>query len=176
MGVTKRMSSYERELREILSGNKEIIDRITKSCSDEDSLKYHRIIQKPFITVRAAGSLGIADLVAIRGDISIIVEIKVRKEATILFSHEGGRMQRMAEEMRNKCMQSKILPIFAFRVKGVRGDFWRIFTMEMNGLTEKSLQLHKIIPKLEQSKGGNYIMRWENGMKLADFIDILSCF
>lgn len=168
------MSNYERELREILAGNEEIIRSITKTCNEEEVSKYRKIIGNPFITVRAAGSLGIADLVAIRGDISFIIEIKVRKEPTILFSHEGGRMQRMAEEMQKKCAQSRILPLFAFRVKGVRGDSWRIFTMALNGLTEMSLKLYRVLPKLEQSKEGNYIMRWENGMKLADFIGILS--
>ncbi|KAA0001092.1 MAG: Holliday junction resolvase [Thermoplasmata archaeon] len=167
------MSGYERELREILAGNRDVIERITRSCTAEERANYLKIIENPFITVRAAGSLGIADLVAMRGDISFIVEIKVRKEPTIMFSHEGGRMQRMAEDMHRRCIQSRILPLFAFRIKGARGDSWRLFTMEMEGLEGKSRMIHRHIPKLEKSKGGNYIMRWENGMKLADFIAML---
>ncbi|KAA0008275.1 MAG: Holliday junction resolvase, partial [Thermoplasmata archaeon] len=54
------MSIYERELREILSGNKDVIERVTKSCSEEEKQKYFKIMKKPFIVVRAAGSLGIA--------------------------------------------------------------------------------------------------------------------
>ena len=168
------MSIYERELREILGGNREVIERVCKSLSEEEREKYHRILHRPFITIRAAGSLGIADIVAIRGDISFIVEIKVRKEEEILFSHEGGRMQRKAEEMRERCSASGVLPIFAYRLKGKRGDAWRIFTLEMNNVEGVGRKLHRIIPKLEKSRGGNYIMRWERGMKLADFIALIA--
>ena len=168
------MSIYERELREILGGNREVIKKVCRSMSEEEREKYHRILQHPFITVRAAGSLGIADIVAIRGDISFIVEIKVRKEEEILFSHEGGRMQRKAEEMRERCNASGVLPIFAYRLKGRRGDAWRIFTLEMENVEGMGRKLHRIIPKLEKSRGGNYIMRWERGMKLADFIALIS--
>ncbi|MCD6512935.1 MAG: Holliday junction resolvase [Thermoplasmata archaeon] len=168
------MSLYERELREILNGNEEVIERIIKSCSDEEKKNYRKIINKPFIVVRAAGSLGIADIVAIRGDISFIVEIKVRKEKEILFSHEGGRMQRKAIEMKEKCVQSSVLPLFAYRLKGIRGDAWRIFTMELDGLNGKSKLLQEKIPKLGVTNNGNYVMRWDNGMKLSDFIDMLS--
>ena len=168
------MSIYERELREILSGNKDVIERVTKSCSEKERQKYFKIMKKPFIVVRAAGSLGIADIVALRGDISFIVEIKVRKEKEILFSHEGGRLQRKAEEMQKKCMESSTLPVFAYRIKGARGDAWRIFTIEIDGLQGKSKQVNKMVPKLEKTGNGNYIMKWENGMKLSDFIEIVS--
>ena len=167
------MSIYERELREILSGNKDVIERVTKSCSEEEKQKYFKIMKKPFIVVRAAGSLGIADIVALRGDISFIVEIKVRKEKEILFSHEGGRMQRKAEEMKEKCEMTSILPIFAFRRKGIRGDAWRIFTMEIDGMKGKGREIYDVLPKLEITKDGNFRMKWENGMKLADFIDMI---
>ncbi|MCD6170957.1 MAG: Holliday junction resolvase [Thermoplasmata archaeon] len=167
------MSIYERELKEIFSGNKKIIDRVIKSCNNEEREKYYKIIDKPFIVIRAAGSLGIADIVAMRGDISFIVEIKVRKEDEILFSHEGGRMQNKAIEMKEKCSQTKILPIFAYRLKGIRGDAWRVFTMDMENLEGKSKKINKILPKLELSPNKNYIMRWKKGMKLSDFIDII---
>ncbi len=167
------MSVYERELREILAGNEEILKKITRSCNEEERKKYLSIIKKPFIVVRAAGSLGIADIVAMRGDISFIVEIKVRKEKEILFSHEGGRLQRKAEEMKQRCETDGFLPIFAYRIKGARGDAWRIFTLKMEKLNGKSLQLNKKIPKLEKTNNGNYVMKWENGMKLSDFIEMI---
>lgn len=168
------MSIYERELREILAGNREVIEKIIKNFDDEKKKKYRKIINNPFITVRAAGSLGIADIVAMRGDLSFIVEIKVRKEKEILFSHEGGRMQRKAEEMHSKCLRSKILPVFAFRIKGIKGEAWRIFTMEIDGIEGKSKKLYDVLPKIEKSRGGNYIMRWENGMELSDFIELVA--
>lgn len=167
------MSIYERELKEIFAGNKEIIERVIKSCSGEEQKKYRKIIEKPFIVVRAAGSFGIADIVAIREDISFIVEIKVRKEKEILFSHEGGRMQKKAKEMKEKCSRSKILPIFAYRLKNIRGDTWRIFTIKIDGLKGKSKEINEKVPKIEETNNGNYIMKWKNGMKLSDFIDII---
>ncbi len=167
------MSIYERELREILAGNEKIIEKVVKSLSEEEKGKYKKILKKPFITVRAAGSLGIADIVALRGDISFIVEIKVRKGSEILFSHEGGRMQKKAEEMKRKCTMASILPIFAFRRKGIRGDAWRIFTMEIDGMKGKGREIYDVLPKLEITKDGNFRMKWENGMKLADFIDMI---
>ena len=167
------MSIYERELREILAGNEEIIDKVIKSLREEERRKYKKILKKPFITVRAAGSLGIADIVALRGDLSFIVEIKVRKGSEILFSHEGGRMQKKAEEMKRKCSMANILPIFAFRRKGIRGDAWRIFTMEIDGIIGKGKEIYDALPKLEITKDGNFRMKWENGMKLADFIDMI---
>lgn len=167
------MSIYERELREILAGNEKIIEKVVKSLSEEEKEKYKKILKKPFITVRAAGSLGIADIVALRGDISFIVEIKVRKGSEVLFSHEGGRMQKKAEEMKRKCTMASILPIFAFRRKGIRGDAWRIFTMKIDGMKGKGKEIYDVLPKLEITKDGNFRMKWENGMKLADFIDMI---
>ncbi|MCD6330825.1 MAG: Holliday junction resolvase, partial [Thermoplasmata archaeon] len=64
------MSIYERELREILAGNEEIIDKVIKSLREEERRKYKKILKKPFITVRAAGSLGIAEIVELGGILS----------------------------------------------------------------------------------------------------------
>lgn len=168
------MDIYERELREILSGNKEMLEKVTKSCSDEERQKYFKIVESPFIVVRAAGSLGIADIVAVRGEISFLVEIKVRKGKEILFSHEGGRMQRKAEEMVEKCGKSKVLPLFAFRIKGYHGDSWRIYSLPLQSLQGRAKLLQSKIPNIGKTKNGNYFMRWDEGMKLSDFIDYVT--
>lgn len=168
------MDIYERELREILSGNEEVLKKITKSCSEEERKKYFKIMDSPFIVVRAAGSLGIADIVAVRGEISFLVEIKVRKGKEILFSHEGGRMQKKAEEMIEKCERAKVLPLFAFRIKGYHGDSWRIYSLSIKGLEGRMKLLSTKIPKIGKTASGNYLMRWEEGMKLSDFIDYIT--
>lgn len=168
------MSSYERELREILSGNQAVIDKVTKTCSPTEQTQYRKIIRNPFIVVRAAGSLGIADIVALRGDIAFLVEIKARASPRILFSHEGGRMQRQAEEMLASCQRCKVLPLFAFRIKGVRGDSWRIFSLPMNGLEGRARVLYRRLPSLETTDSGNYVMDWNRGMKLSAFIDYVT--
>jgi len=168
------MDIYERELREILSGNKEVLEKVTKSCSDEERQKYFKIMDAPFIVVRAAGSLGIADIVAVRGEISFLVEIKVRKGKEILFSHEGGRMQKKAKEMIEKCEEAKVLPLFAFRIKGYHGDSWRIYSLPIQELEGRTKLLNSRLPKIGKTANGNYLMRWEEGMKLSDFIDYVA--
>jgi hypothetical protein len=43
----------------------------------------------------------------------------------------------------------------------------------LNGLKGKSELIHSILPLIEESKKGNYLMKWEDGMKLSDFIDFI---
>ncbi|KAA0007694.1 MAG: Holliday junction resolvase [Thermoplasmata archaeon] len=166
-------SNYERELKGILQGDESTLFSVTKSCSPVEKEKYMMILDKPFIVVRAAGSYGV-DLVAVRGDISFLAEIKSSTSDTLHFSSIGGKLQKQAMSMKAECEKTKTLPIYAFRLKNHRGDAWRIFTLEMNGLEGRLRVLHKRLPKLELSKGNNLIMRWRDGMPLSDFINYLS--
>ena len=147
---------------------------MVKTCSPEEQEKYRKIIATPFVVVRAAGSLGIADLVALRGRIAFLVEIKVRKCTRILFSHEGGRMQQQAEAMHDSCEQCRVLPLFAFRLKGVRGDAWRMYSLALDGLDGPAKLLHQRLPPLETTQNGNYVLDWHHGMKLSDFVDYVA--
>ena len=162
-------SQYERELKNILEGEEKILTRITKSCTVLEKNDYYSITTKPFIVVRAAGSLG-ADLVALRGDISFLVEIKSSVDNTIHFSSVGGKLQQQADHLYRACEKTKTLPVYAFRLKNHRGDSWKIFSLDVDGLEGRLKLLHRRIPKLESSKNGNYVMRWEKGMPLSDFI------
>ena len=121
-------SQYERELKGILEGEDKVLSKITKTCPTIERINYLKIHDKPFAVIRAAGSLGV-DLVAVRGDISFLVEIKSSVENKIHFSSVGGKLQKQAEIMRDICEKTKTLPIYAFRLKNYRGDSWRIFTM-----------------------------------------------
>ncbi len=165
-------SNYEREFKRILEGDKETLTKVTKTCSPIIKDNYLSICDKPFIVVRAAGSLGV-DLVSIRGDISFLIEIKSSNSDTLHFSSVNGKLQKQAEKMRDECEKTKTLPIYAFRLKGQRGDSWRLFSMDVKGLEGKTKILHKRLPKLEYSKSNNYIMRWNNGLTLSDFISYL---
>ena len=69
-------SQYEREIKGILEGDNKILSKITKSCSAIEKNNYNKIHDKPFIAIRAAGSFGI-DLVAVRGDISFLLEVNL---------------------------------------------------------------------------------------------------
>ena len=165
-------SQYERELKNILGGESKTIMKITKTCSTIEKINYSKISEKPFAVIRAAGSFGV-DLVATRGDISFLTEVKSSIENTIHFSNIGGRLQEQAETMKNICEKTKTLPIYAFRTKGKRGDSWRIFTLDINNLEGRISVLHRRLPKLRKSKSGNFIMKWDEGMPLSDFISYL---
>lgn len=168
------MSIYEREFRDILSADEATLETVTKSCSPEECSDYYRILDAPFIVVRAAGSLGIADVVAVRGSISFLVEIKTRKSDRILFSRKKDKLQRKTEEMRETCERSRALPLFAFRRKGVRGDAWRVFALDVTALEGRSKLLHNRLPPIGKTAAGNYDLRWDDGMKLSSFIAYIS--
>lgn len=165
-------SQYERELKKILEGEKDFISKITKSCSTLEKNNYSMICEKPFAVVRGAGSLGV-DLVAVRGDVSFLTEVKSRNGKTIHFSSMAGKLQKQAEEMRLICEKTNTLPVYAYRLKGQRGDSWRFFTMNMKKLEGVAGVLHRRLPKLELSDSGNYVMRWDDGMPLSDLISYL---
>jgi len=165
-------SQYERELKGILEGELKIISKITKTCSTLEKDNYLKISNKPFAVIRAAGSLGI-DLVAVRGDVSFLIEVKTSIEDILHFSSMGGKPQKQAENMIKTCEKTKTLPVYAFRAKGVHGDSWRIFTLGISGLEGRLSVVHNRLPKIKLSKNGNFVMRWEEGMPLSDFISYI---
>jgi Holliday junction resolvase len=165
-------SQYERELKNILEGETKTLSKITKTCSMLERDNYSKISDKPFVVIRAAGSFGI-DLVATRGDISFLTEVKTSIGNILHFSSVGGKLQKQAELMKEVCEKTKTLPIYAFRTKGHRGDSWRIFTLDIDGLEGRTSVLHRRLPKLKKSKSGNFIMSWKEGMPLSDFISYI---
>ena len=162
-------SQYEREIKGILEGDNRIIQKITKTCSVIEKNNYMNIYEKPFVVVRAAGSFGI-DLVALRGDVSFLLEVKTSIEKRLHFSSIKGKLQKQAEDMQKICEKTKTLPIYAFRIKNHRGDCWRLFTLEVKSIEGRIKLLQKRIPLIEKTNNDNYIMRWDNGLKLSDFI------
>lgn len=165
-------SQYEREIKGILEGDNKIISKITKTCDILEKNNYLKIFQKPFVVIRAAGSFGI-DLVALRGDISFLLEVKTSIDKTIHFSSINGKLQKQADTMQKICEKTKTLPIYAFRIKNYRGDSWRLFTINIKNIEGRIKLLQSRIPLLEISKNNNYIMRWDMGLKLSDLIQYL---
>jgi Holliday junction resolvase len=162
-------SVYERELKGILEGDDKILSKMTKTCSALEKGNYYLTKEKPFIVVRAAGSFGV-DLVALRGDISFLLEIKSSTTDTLHFSSVDGKLQRQAEKMRRDCEKTKTLPVYGFRLKGHGGDSWRLFSMEVPQLEGRAKIVNNRLPKLSISKNGNFIMRWQEGLPLSDFL------
>ena len=159
-------------MKRILQGDDQVLSKITKTCSVIEKDNYYKITGRPFAVIRAAGSLGV-DLVATRGDVSFLTEVKTSIGDTLHFSSTGGKPQKQAESMIEVCEKTKTLPVYAFRTKGVRGDSWRIFTLELNNLAGRASVLHRRLPKIKKSKNGNFVMKWGEGMPLSDFISYL---
>ena len=95
-------SQYEREFKGVLEGEDKVLSKITKTCTAIEKSNYLAIHEKPFAVIRAAGSLGV-DLVAVRGDISFLIEIKSSVGDTLHFSSVAGKLQKQAEVMQNLC-------------------------------------------------------------------------
>lgn len=160
---------YERELKYLLSGDSKVVTKMVKTCSVSESTAYNSMTRDPFLVIRAAGSLGV-DLVALRWDFSFPIEVKSSAEDTMHFSR-NVRLSEQADKMQDTCSRSHLIPVYAFRLKSVRGDPWRIFTIPSSEkLRGRNEVLRKRIPELEITPGGNYVMRWNDGMKLSDLI------
>ena len=165
-------STYERELKGIMEADVSILKRMIKKCNAKISRKYLMIGKKPFLVIRAAGSLGF-DLLAVRGDLSLPIEVKSSSSKKISFTSNSAREVRQAELFKTKCERSELFPIYAFRLKNVKDDVWKIFTLDIENVDKDRLWLYDQIPKIDRTKKMNYILRWENGMPLSDFIELL---
>jgi Holliday junction resolvase len=167
---------YERELKRILQGDIDVLKKVTRSCSLEEKEDYFKIKAKPFVVIRSAGSLGV-DLVALRGDISFPIEVKSSKYKRIRMSN-SPRLKEQAENYEKAARKAGLMPIYAFRLKRVRGDSWRIFTLETDNLDRGTKVIYNRLPKAQKINTDfinyNYILKWDEGMPLHRFIDYLS--
>lgn len=164
--------SFERELKGILRGDEGVLRQVTRSCSPEEREDYWKIGEAPFTVLRAAGSIGI-DLVAIRGDVALPIEVKASKRRTLWLS-KSQRTIAQARQLIEECARSKVLPIYAYRLKNSRGDSWRIFTVEGIAVTGPLERIQRDLPKVNVSKDGHYILRWSEGWPLHRFIAYLA--
>ena len=111
---------------------------------------------------------------SLRWDYSFPIEVK-SSENDILYMSKTARLIEQAQKMLDDCDRSHVVPIYAFRLKGVKGDPWRIFTIPSGSeLKGHAAVLKERIPKLDTSRNGNFIMRWNEGMKLSDFLSFIS--
>ena len=162
---------FERELRGILRADEDMLERVTRTCSEDEKASYYRIAEAPFMVVRGAGSLGV-DLVAIRSELSLPIEVKSSVSDVLRFSR-SEKLAIQAQEMMDDCKKVGLMPIYAFRLKRKRGDAWRVFTLDVGQLNGWANVLYRELPKIDPSKEGNLIMRWNEGQELSRFIDRL---
>ena len=164
---------YERELKHLLSGNEKVIGKMIKTCDDREKAAFMSMVDNPFIMIRAAGSLGV-DLVALRWDFSFPIEVKSSADDVLHFSR-SARLSEQAERMMDDCKRSSVVPVYAFRHKGIKGDPWRVFILPVDTVFRGRMgQLQRSVPKIEVNGNNNLIMRWSNGMKLSEFIEYMT--
>ena len=160
---------YERELKMLMAGDAKAIAKMVKTCNANETASYNSLLTNPFLVIRAAGSLGV-DLVALRWDFSFPIEVKSSAEDVFHFS-KSQRLTEQADGMLEECSKSHLVPIYAYRLKSFRGDPWRVFTIPTDHQFKgRNAILYRRIPKFETTSGGNFIMRWNEGMKLSDLI------
>ena len=165
-------SSYERELRAVLAGSPDGVRAVTRSCTELERASAMQVVQRPFLVVRAAGSGmdGSGDLLALRGDMCFPIEVKTRADKKVYFSGQKEDQLQAMKEMGEKC---GLMPLYAHRLKGVRGDSWRIFRVETSTLAGRLATLAKRIPALPLTRTGKPHMDWDQGLPLHKFLGIV---
>ena len=164
-------SAYERELRAVLSGSRDGVRAVTRSCTELEKACAMRVKQRPFLVIRAAGSgmEGSGDIVALRGDICFPIEVKTSKNKKIYFS---GRIKNQYQSMQMEGNKCGLMPLYAHRLKGMRGDSWRIFRVKTESLSGSLALLSRRIPILPVTKRGNPMLDWDMGLPLHKFLAV----
>ena len=165
-------SQYERELRQVIAGVPAGVEAVIKSCTEQQKEKMRLAIKRPFLVVRAAGSgmEGTGDLLALRGDICFPIEVKTTKASKLYLS---GRTMDQYLAMVNEGQRCNLMPLYAHRRKGIRGDSWMIFRVETNNLKGRLRQLAKSIPPFPRNRNGTPYLNWQEGLPLHKFIALV---
>tara|TARA_B100001989_G_scaffold63642_2_gene42937 strand:+ start:1063 stop:1608 length:546 start_codon:yes stop_codon:yes gene_type:complete len=163
---------YERELRSVLAGERKGVLAITRSCNEVERARAMQVCERPFLVVRApgSGSEGTGDLLVLRGDVCFPIEVKSSKTVKIYLS---GRTMTQYEAFKETGERCGLLPLYAFRLKGVRGDSWRILSVPVDGLSGKMRLIANRVPNLPLTRNGARHLDWESGMPLHRFIAMI---
>jgi Holliday junction resolvase len=165
-------SQYERELRHVLAGIPDGVEKVIRSCSVEEKERMRMVLRRPFLVVRAAGSgiEGSGDLLVLRGDICFPIEVNTTRPRKLYLS---GRTLDQYNALVYEGERCGLLPLYAHRLKGVRGDSWRIFRVETTTLRGSLGVLARRIPSLPRTRNGRAFIDWDQGMPLNEFIEIV---
>lgn len=167
-------SGYERELRALLEGDRAAIAAYGRRVPAAERRTLSQLAQTPFLVVRAAGSFGF-DLVALREYFAFPFEVKSSHEGTIRFSSSGGRAEEQLADHRRTADRVGLLVIYAFRrVGGPRGDAWRLFIAPGPDGSGWRHVVRRRLPEVERTRDGNGVLRWERGLPLVQFVELLS--
>ncbi len=155
-----------------MSGNPAYISKMYKNAGENAIAIMRTLEERPFYVTRAAGSLG-ADLIALRNDLSLVIEVKSSIKNNLMFTEASGQRQEQAERLQEKCSKSGLFITYAYRLKGYHGDSWRLFSIPGN--PKGNLRYtYEILPKIQKTRDGNFTLHWEEGIPLVKFIDYVN--
>ncbi|HKS59269.1 MAG TPA: Holliday junction resolvase [Thermoplasmata archaeon] len=167
-------SGYERELKDLLQGDPESVRRYAQVLPPAERPVFEQVLDHPFLVVRAAGSNGF-DLVALRKEFAFPLEVKASSSSTIHFTAASGRAASQLEEHRKNVDRVGLAVLYAFRKLGHRGgDPWRLFTPPAPAATGIVGLLRKRIPLMSTTRSGNAVLRWDEGMPLVRFVELVA--
>ena len=163
-------STYERELKELLQGDARRVRAYARQLDPSDRSEFEEVIDRPFLVVRAAGSLGF-DLVALRREFAFPLEVKASTEATFRFSAASGRAAEQLAAHREAVQRVGLIVLYAYRRIGLRSEEpWRVFSASRPVSDGLLGVLARRLPPVEATRDGNAILRWETGMRLSRFL------
>ncbi len=163
-------SAYERELKDLLQGAPERVRTYARQLEPTERGEFERIAERPFLVIRAAGSLGF-DLVALRREFAFPLEVKASHEPTVRFSANSGRATEQLAAHRAAVGRVGLMVLYAYRRIGDRdGECWRLFSATPGGSGGMMGALARRLPPIETTRDGNAILRWESGMPLSQFL------
>lgn len=161
---------YERELRSVLSGDPSAVRAYARALPATERAEFERLIDEPFLVVRGAGSLGL-DLVALRREFALPIEVKASSSPVIRFTAAGGRANAQLASHRAVAARAGLMVLYAYRRLGLRQEeTWRVFSAgnaPSRGLLGAAC---RTLPPVEATREGNGILRWEGGMPLSRFL------
>ncbi|MCI4328910.1 MAG: Holliday junction resolvase [Thermoplasmata archaeon] len=167
-------SAFERELKELLQGVPEAVARYGRALDPADRAAFGRIREAPFLVIRAAGSLGF-DLVALRSEFAFPLEVKASSSDTIRFSSASGRATEQLEAHRAAVDRVGLIVLYAYRRIGHRdGDPWRLFAAPSRARPGRNGLLLRRLPPVARTKEGNGVLRWDDGMPLVRFVELIA--
>jgi Archaeal holliday junction resolvase (hjc) len=164
-------SAYERELRSLLEGQPQAVRTYARALPPAERSEFERLIDHPFLIVRAAGSLGF-DLVALRREIAFPLEVKASSEPVIRFSAASGRANAQLESHKKAVARVGLTVLYAYRRVGLRGEeTWRVFLAGVVPETGILRLVCRRLPPVSRTPEGNGILRWEEGLPLSRFLE-----
>ncbi len=167
-------SSYERELKGIMAGDRTLLNRYRRIATTVETLhSLDQLEERPFLVIRTAGSHGF-DLLALRDGVALPIEVKCSGEETIHFTASRGRNMEQYEQLTRQTFRAGQVLLYAYRLMGMRAeDPWRLFRAS-NGDTKGVARLiANHTPEIDATSQGNQVLRWKDGMPLLAFLHMV---